>query len=83
MKPRPLLVGVEKVNIDHRSVQYMECPMFDRAKARTIRYIYDHRAWPQRLVTKVFPEPILPTLTDFKIYVRLDDWAVGARIASE
>src|SRR5215471_3088010 len=43
------------------------------------RFFYTHRAALQRFV--FIRRPILLTLADFKIYVRLDDWAVGARIA--
>lgn len=43
------------------------------------RFLYAHRALLKRLVC--IRRPILLTLADFKLYVRLDDWAVGARIA--
>src|SRR5262249_59727142 len=43
------------------------------------RFFYPHRAALQRFV--FIRRPILLTLPDFKIYVRLDDWAIGARIA--
>lgn len=43
------------------------------------RFLYTHRALLKRLVC--IRRPILLTLADFKLYVRLDDWAVGARIA--
>jgi FkbM family methyltransferase len=43
------------------------------------RFFYTHRAALQRFV--FIRRPILLTLADFKIYVRLDDWAIGARIA--
>lgn len=43
------------------------------------RFLYAHRALLKRLVC--IRRPILLTLADFKLYVQLDDWAVGARIA--
>src|SRR5262250_1998178 len=43
------------------------------------RFFYTHRAALQRFV--FIRRPILLRLPDFKIYVRLDDWAIGARIA--
>src|SRR5256885_3164883 len=43
------------------------------------RFFYTHRAVLKRFV--FIRRPILLRLADFKIYVRLDDWAVGARIA--
>lgn len=43
------------------------------------RFLYAHRALLKRLV--FIRRPILLALADFKMYVRLDDWAVGARIA--
>jgi len=43
------------------------------------RFFYTHRAALQRFV--FIRRPILLTLPDFNIYVRLDDWAIGARIA--
>lgn len=43
------------------------------------RFLSTHRAVLQPLVC--IRRPVLLTLPDFKLYVRLDDWAVGARIA--
>jgi len=43
------------------------------------RFLYAHRAFLKRFV--FIRRPILLRLADFRIYVRLDDWAVGARIA--
>jgi len=48
---------------------------------RIVRYLFDHRAGFQHIVRAVAPKPILVHLEDFKIYVELDDWAIGARIA--
>lgn len=50
-------------------------------KTKLVRYVYNHRALPKRLLSILFPKPVLLQLNGFKIYVRLDDWAVGARIA--
>jgi FkbM family methyltransferase len=50
-------------------------------KARIWRFIYEHRALPKRLVSILAPRPVLLNLRDFKMYVRLDDWAVGVHIA--
>jgi FkbM family methyltransferase len=44
-----------------------------------VRFAYSHRSVLRRLV--FIRRPILLKLTDFKIYVRLDDMAVGAGIA--
>jgi hypothetical protein len=38
------------------------------------RFLYAHRALLKRLV--YIRRPIVLTLADFKLYVRLDDWAV-------
>jgi ubiquinone/menaquinone biosynthesis C-methylase UbiE len=46
-----------------------------------VRFIYNYRAIPKRLISVLVPNPVLLDLGDFRIYVRLDDWAVGARIA--
>jgi FkbM family methyltransferase len=43
-------------------------------------FIYTHRAIPQRLVSLLAPRPVLLKLPDFRMYVRLDDWAVGVHI---
>jgi FkbM family methyltransferase len=48
---------------------------------QVVRFIYEHRAIPKRLLALLVPKPVLVRLKDFQIYVRLDDWAVGARIA--
>lgn len=48
---------------------------------RLIRFLFDHRAGFQHVLRVVAPNPILIPLDDFKIYVELDDWAIGARIA--
>jgi FkbM family methyltransferase len=50
-------------------------------KTKIIRFLYKYRAWPQAFISKIFPKPVLLKLSGFKMYVRLDDWAVGARIA--
>jgi FkbM family methyltransferase len=48
-------------------------------KTQLARFIYAHRLLLKRLLP--IRHPILIKLADFKMYVRLDDWAVGARIA--
>jgi FkbM family methyltransferase len=48
-------------------------------RSRFSRFLFDHRARLKPLV--VVRRPILLRLPTFKLYVRLDDWAVGARIA--
>lgn len=45
------------------------------------RFIREHRGLPKRLISMLVPQPVLLNLGEFKMYVRLDDWAVGARIA--
>ena len=50
-------------------------------KTKIIRYLFKHRALPKSLLSKIFPNPVLLKLSSFKMYVRLDDWAIGARIA--
>jgi FkbM family methyltransferase len=57
---------------DSRQVAYMR---------KLVRFIYDHRAIPKRIISILAPKPVLLNLGLFKMYVRLDDWAVGARIA--
>jgi len=48
---------------------------------RVVRFLFDHRALPQRLLRRLAPEPIPVDFPDFRLLVRLDDWAVGVRIA--
>jgi FkbM family methyltransferase len=50
-------------------------------RKEVVRFLYDHRVLPKRLISILMPNPVLLNLRYFKIYVRLDDWAVGARIA--
>ena len=47
--------------------------------SRFIRSIYLHRHPLKRFI--FIRRPILLELSGFKLYVRLDDWAIGARIA--
>lgn len=46
-----------------------------------VRYLFQHRAGPQRWLRRLVPQPVLISLAHFRMYVELDDWAVGARIA--
>jgi FkbM family methyltransferase len=48
-------------------------------KTRIVRFVYARRAALKRLLP--IRRPVLLRLREFSIYVRLDDWAVGARIA--
>jgi FkbM family methyltransferase len=48
---------------------------------KIVRFIYDHRFIPKRIISVLLPNPVLLNFATFKMYVRLDDWAVGARIA--
>src|SRR5689334_16156257 len=48
-------------------------------KTQLVRYIYARRMLLKRLLPT--RRPVLLRLGGFKLYVRLDDWAVGARIA--
>jgi FkbM family methyltransferase len=48
-------------------------------RTRFVRFLFDHRALLKPLI--VVRHPILLRLPTFKLYVRLDDWEVGARIA--
>jgi FkbM family methyltransferase len=50
-------------------------------KTKFARYLFNHRAGPKRLISALFPRPVLLKLDGYRMYVRLDDWAVGARIA--
>lgn len=45
------------------------------------RFLFRHRSLPKRLISELAPNPVLLNLGTYKMYVRLDDWAVGARIA--
>jgi FkbM family methyltransferase len=51
----------------------------DKMQTKLIGFVYAHRSRLKRLI--FIRRPILVTLPDFKMYVRLDDWAAGARIA--
>lgn len=46
---------------------------------KAVKFIYKHRSILKRLIP--LRHPLLLHLADFKIFIRLDDWAVGARIA--
>jgi FkbM family methyltransferase len=48
-------------------------------KTRFVRFAYRHRSQLKRLI--FIKRPVCLKLPDFRMYVRLDDWAVGARIA--
>ena len=48
-------------------------------KTRLVRFAYRHRSQLKRLI--FIQRPVCLKLPDFRMYVRLDDWAVGARIA--
>lgn len=46
---------------------------------KAVRWVYLRRPFFKRFIP--IRRPVLLNLPDFKLYVRLDDWAVGARIA--
>lgn len=46
---------------------------------RLARFALDHRAWLRRLLP--LQRTVLVRLPEFSMYVRLDDWVIGARIA--
>jgi FkbM family methyltransferase len=48
-------------------------------QTKLIRFVYDQRSWLKRFI--FIRRPVLLRLRDFMMYVRLDDWDVGARIA--
>ncbi len=48
-------------------------------RAKVVRWIFARRNFFKRFL--FIRRPVLLKLNDFKMYVRLDDWAVGARIA--
>jgi FkbM family methyltransferase len=50
-------------------------------RRRVIRFAFDHRRQVQRVLRFVVPRPVPIRLPEFTMYVRLDDWAVGARVA--
>src|SRR5258707_7107448 len=49
-------------------------------QVRAGRFLYAHRALPQRVLAAVAPRPVLVNLGEFRMFVRLDDWLIGARI---
>lgn len=49
-------------------------------KTQLGRFLYARRAFPQRVIATVLPEPVLVDVGEFRMYVRLDDWLIGARI---
>jgi FkbM family methyltransferase len=53
--------------------------MLARSLRRMARMVFAHRAGLKKLIP--VRRPVLVRLPDFSIYVRLDDWAIGARIA--
>jgi FkbM family methyltransferase len=48
---------------------------------RLVRFAFRHRRPAQRVLRWLVPRPVLVGLDGFRLYVRLDDWAIGARIA--
>jgi FkbM family methyltransferase len=50
-------------------------------RRRIVRFIYERRRPAQQALRLVFRRPVPIALPEFTILVRLDDWAVGARIA--
>jgi hypothetical protein len=50
-------------------------------RTKLVQFVFRHRRVPKKIIAALFPVPILLTLDGFKLYVCLDDWAVGARIA--
>ncbi len=50
-------------------------------RTKLVQAIFRRRQLPKRVIGMLFPAPIRLSLDGFDIYVRLDDWAVGARIA--
>lgn len=46
-----------------------------------VRFLFDHRAIPQRILRAVVRDPVAVTLPNFRLLARLDDFAVGLRIA--
>jgi FkbM family methyltransferase len=50
-------------------------------QTKVVRFVYSHRSLPKQLISILVRNPILIKLNGFSMYVRLDDWAVGARIA--
>lgn len=50
-------------------------------RTKLVQTIFRHRQLPKRVIGALFPKPVRLSLDGFDIYVRLDDWAVGARIA--
>jgi FkbM family methyltransferase len=53
--------------------------MIRTLQTQLVRWIYHRRRYLKWIV--FVRKPVLLRLPDFKLYVRLDDWAVGARIA--
>ncbi|MEZ4595202.1 MAG: FkbM family methyltransferase [Chloroflexota bacterium] len=50
-------------------------------QTKLVQTIFRYRRLPKRIIRTLFPQPIRLRLDGFDIFVRLDDWAVGARIA--
>lgn len=50
-------------------------------KAKLSQTIFRYRRLPKRIIGTLVPKPVRISLDEFDIFVRLDDWAVGARIA--
>lgn len=48
-------------------------------RSQLVRYLFLHRKALKRFMP--FRQPVLLAIAGFKMYVRLDDWAVGGRIA--
>lgn len=48
-------------------------------RMRLSQFLLSQRSWLKRFI--FVRRPVLLNLRDFKLYVRLDDWAVGGRIA--
>ena len=50
-------------------------------RRQIVRFLFDHRAVPQAILRRLVPRPIPVDLGEFRLFVRLDDWSVGGRIA--
>lgn len=55
--------------------------IINRMRTQLVQALFRRRRLPKRILSALFPAPIRLSLDGFDLYVHLDDWAVGARIA--
>ncbi|RRR66561.1 MAG: FkbM family methyltransferase [Candidatus Viridilinea halotolerans] len=61
----------------------MKIDMIYQVKSKLSYFLYKYRRIPRRFISILRSKPILLKLSHFKIYVQLNDWAVGMWLAAK